>query len=114
MHKFMEQEMHWKTLSATLSGQSVMYLMQEPAPDKHIVVLEAKSNGTYDITLDTETRTLPNQEDIGKALGYNRPATKTEQGCILVRVLMEMVRRHRSPSEAAIANMMERFSRGHL
>lgn len=114
MHSFMEKEMKWQTISACLSGHSVVYLMKEPAPGKHYVILETKPDNTFDITVDGETRTLPSRDDCGKALGLGRPATKTEQGCILVRVIMEMVRRHRPPTEAAIEDMMERFSRGHL
>lgn len=114
MHKFMEQDLGWKTIKARTYGHSVTYLMKEPSNGKHYIELEIKADDTCDITLNGETRTIPSRQDITKALNLKKAATKLEQGRILSQVIDELIRRHRTVTHADVEDMMAKFARGHL
>ena len=114
MHRFMENDLGWKTLKARTAGHTVSYLMQEPGKNKHLVVLEVHADDTCKVTLEGETRTIPSRQDIGVALGLESIATKLQQGRILSQVLDELLRRHRGHTQADVEDMMDRFARGHL
>ena len=114
MHKFMEQDLGWRTLRAKTCGHSVHYLMQEPGRGGHYLDLEVKADDTCELTLDGETRVIPSRQDIGVALNLNKTATKLQQGRILSQVIDELIRRHRTVTQADVQDMMEKFARGHL
>jgi hypothetical protein len=111
MKQFMEKELGWKALKVRLSGHDTIYLMKS---GKHLLQLEAKSDGSYTLMYNQESRTVPNLETITKALNLKQPATKLDQARILDQVIDKLIRKNRGYTEAEVHDMMERFANGHL
>lgn len=107
INQYLEKHTNWKALNAHILGHSTVYHYRNGNDSLQV---EVKYDGRTIVTYKGESRTIPNREEIAKALGK---ACVTDIDCIRIfdQVLSKLVNKHRDDTTAMVQDQMERHAK---